>query len=139
MALNAEIEILLTDLTINGAPVAFDYMFYDGHGEPYIVYNQYDKDNSYSTDDDIAGYVSYYDLDIYSTGNYFPIVEEVKRRFKNAGWTWQPRRDSPDFFDKDTGYYHKTVCFAKPVQEVSNGGDESYIAFPIDDVTFPKE
>ena len=28
-------------------------------------------------------------------------------------FTWQPSFDSPDMFEEDTGYYHKTVCFAK--------------------------
>ena len=31
-------------------------------------------------------------------------------------WTWQPNRDGPDLYDVDTGYYHKTICFAKPIQ-----------------------
>lgn len=134
---NAEIELILSDIVLDGTIVALAYMRYLGHGEPYIVYNQYDKDNSYSTDDDIAGYITYYDFDIYAKGNYFPIVEEIKSRLKKAGWTWQPRRDSPDMYDPDTEYYHKTVCFGKPVQE-DGDGDESYIALPIDDVIFPK-
>ena len=35
---------------------------------------------------------------------------------KQSGWTWQPRRDSPDMYEADTGYFHKTICFAYPVQ-----------------------
>ena len=31
---------------------------------------------------------------------------------KNNGFTWQPSRDSRDFYEDDTGYYHKTLCFA---------------------------
>ena len=116
--MNAEIETTLSDLTINGKIVPVAYMYYEGHGEPYVVYMQYDKDNSYSTDDELAGYVTYYDFDVYSQGNYLAIVEEIKSRLKSAGWTWQPRRDSPDMYDPDTKYYHKTICFAKPIQEV---------------------
>lgn len=116
--LNAEIETTLSNLVVNKQAVALAYMYYEGHGEPYVVYMQYDKDNSYSTDDEIAGYVTYYDFDIYSTSNYFAIVDEIKSRLKAAGWTYQPRRDSPDMYDPDTKYYHKTICFAKPIQEV---------------------
>lgn len=116
--MNAAIETTLANLKVNGTLVPVAYMFYEGHGEPYVVYMQYDKDNSYSTDDEIAGYVTYYDFDIYSQGNYLAIVEEIKSRLKSAGWTWQPRRDSPDMYDPDTQYYHKTICFAYPIQEV---------------------
>lgn len=121
--MNEEIERLLGDLIVNDTSVALAYMFYEGHGEPYVVYMQYDKDNSYSTDDEIAGYVTYYDFDIYSQGNYLAIVEEIKSRLKSAGWTWQPRRDSPDMYDNDTQYYHKTICFAYPIQEVDQDQD----------------
>ena len=116
--MNAAIETTLANLTVNGTLVPVAYMVYEGHGEPYVVYMQYDKDNSYSTDDELAGYVTYYDFDIYSQGNYLAILEEVKSKLKKAGWTWQPRRDSPDMYDPDTRYYHKTICFAYPIQEV---------------------
>jgi hypothetical protein len=121
--MNAAIEAILANLIINEILVPVAYMKYEGHGEPYVVYMQYDKDNSYSTDDEIAGYVTYYDFDIYSKGNYLAIVEEIKSRLKSAGWTWQPRRDSPDMYDTDTQYYHKTICFAYPIQEVDQDQD----------------
>lgn len=136
MDLRAEVKLILTDLVVDGNTIAFDYMFYDGHGEDYIVYLQYDKDNSYSTDDEIAGYVEYFDIDIYSQCNYIGIVDEVKKRFKAYGWTYQPRRDSPDMYDPDTRYYHKTLCFARPVQE-DGEVEPGVITPPIDDVSFP--
>ena len=94
--MNAELEVLFNNFTVNGVSIPVELLYYEGHGEPYVVYMQYDKDNSYSTDDEIAGYVTYYDFDIYSQGNYLDIMEEIKSRLKSAGWTWQPRRDSPD-------------------------------------------
>ena len=75
-----------------------------------------DKDNSYSGDNEILGFVDYYDFDIYSKGNYLEVVREVKRLLKENGWTWQPSRDSEDMNETDTGFYHKTLCFAKQVQ-----------------------
>lgn len=116
--MNAQIESLFTNFTVNGVSIPVELLYYEGHGEPYVVYRQYDKDNSYSSDDDISGYVTYYDFDVYSKGNYLAIVEAIKTTLKNAGWTWQPRRDSPDFYEADTGYYHKTLCFAYPIQIV---------------------
>lgn len=114
----SEIKALFADFTVDGEPIAVAMLFYKGHGEPYMVYTQYDTDNSYSADDEIEGYVTYFDFDIYSKGNYLAIVKEVKRKLKSIGWTWQVSRDSPAMFDVDTGYFHKTLCFARPIQEV---------------------
>lgn len=123
--MNEIIENLFTDFTVNGVEIPVAYMFYEGHGEPYVVYLQYDKDNSYSSDDEISGYITYYDFDIYSKGNYLDIVEAIKKILKGAGWTWQPRRDSPDMYETDTGYFHKTICFAYPIQEVESETTEN--------------
>lgn len=117
--MNETIETLFTDFTVNGVKIPVSYLAYEDHGEPYVVYYQYDKDNSYSSEDDISGYVTYYDFDVYSKGNIIPIIEAIKSILKNAGWTWQPRRDSPDFYEPDTEYYHKTICFAYPIQIIN--------------------
>lgn len=116
--MNEQIEQLFTNFKVNGVKIPVALIYYDGHGEPYVVYRQYDKDNSYSSDDEISGYVTYYDFDVYSKGNYLAIVEAIKSILKQAGWTWQPRRDSPDMYEADTGYFHKTICFAYPIQTV---------------------
>ena len=116
--MNEQIEQLFTNFKVNGVSIPVALIYYDGHGEPYVVYRQYDKDNSYSSDDEISGYVTYYDFDVYSKGNFLAIVEAIKSILKQAGWTWQPRRDSPDMYEADTGYFHKTICFAYPIQTV---------------------
>ena len=123
--MNAEIETLFNNFTVNGVSIPVSLLFYEGHGEPYVVYMQYDKDNSYSSEDEISGYVTYYDFEVYSKSNYLAIIEQIKTILKGAGWTWQPRRDSPDFFDKDTGYFHKTICFAYPIQIVDTIDDNT--------------
>ena len=121
--MNAEIEILFKNFKVDNISIPVSFMDYQGHDEPYIVYRQYDQDNSYSTDDEISGYITYYDFDVYGKGNILPIIEAVKSKMKGAGWTWQPRRDSPFMFETDTRYFHKTICFAYPIQiveEVNN-------------------
>ena len=117
--MNDEIEVLFNDFTVNGVSIPVSYMVYEGHGEPYVVYFQYDKDNSYSSDDEISGYVTYYDFDVYSKGNYLAIAEAIKSILKKAGWTWQPSRDSSDMYEADTGYFHKTLCFSYPIQIIN--------------------
>lgn len=110
--MNELIQTIFQDFTVNGVSIPVKFLFYEGHGEPYITYMQTDADNSISGDDDLIGYVDFYDFDVYSKGNYFPIIERAKQLLKENGFVWQPSRSSGDFYETDTGYYHKTLCFA---------------------------
>lgn len=110
--MNELIETLFKDFTVDGVSVPVSFLFYEGHGEPYITYMQTDADSSYSGDDELLGYADYYDFDIYSKGDYTNIVKSVKALLKANDFVWQPSRTSPDMYETDTGYYHKTLCFA---------------------------
>lgn len=110
--LNAEIERVLNNQTTGlGVPVAF--MFYDGNAETYVTYMQLDKDNVLAGDDAILGCVQYYDFDVYSKSNYLTVVTNLINKLTAAGWTYQPSRDGPDLYERDTKYFHKTICLAK--------------------------
>lgn len=110
--MNELIETIFANFTVDDVTIPVSYMFYEGHGEPYVVYMQQDADGSLSGDDDLIGYVDYYDFDVYSKGNYFKIVEEIKKILKNNGFVWQVSRSSADMYETETGYYHKTLNFA---------------------------
>ena len=110
--MNELIESILADFTVEGVKIPVAYMFYEGHGEPFIVYMQQDADNTLSGDDDLLAYVDYYDFDVYDKGNYHAIVKELKRILKENGFVWQPSRSSADMYETDTKYYHKTLNFA---------------------------
>lgn len=110
--MNELIEQIFENFTVDGVKIPVSFMFYEGHGEPYITYMNEDADNSFSGDDELLGYVLYYDFDVYSTGNFFNIIESIKEKLKENGFVWQPSRSSQDFFEVDTGYYHKTLNFA---------------------------
>ena len=110
--MNELIETIFANFTVDDVPVPVKYMYYEGHGEPYVVYMQQDADGSFSGDDDLLGYVDYYDFDVYAKGNYFNIVEAIKAKLKEHGFVWQVSRTSQDFFEVETGYYHKTLNFA---------------------------
>lgn len=114
--MNEEIETIFKDFTVNGIEVPVVFLEYLGHNNTYITYMETDKDNSYSADNDLLGYIIYYDFDIYSKSNYFNLIEEVKKLMKRNNWSWQPSRDSQDIYEKNTGFYHKTLCFAKEIQ-----------------------
>ena len=110
--MNELIETIFANFTVDDVAIPVSYMFYEGHGEPYVVYMQQDADKSLSGDDELMGYVDYYDFDVYAKGNYQPIVESVKALLKANGFVWQPSRSSQDMYETDTQYYHKTLNFA---------------------------
>lgn len=110
--MNRVIQNIFKDFNVNGVDIPVSFLRYNGNSETYITYMESDKDNSFSGDDNIVGYVVYYDFDIYSKSNYLEIMEQLKELLKANGWTWQPSRDSSDLYEDDTGYFHKTLCFA---------------------------
>ncbi len=105
--MNELIERIFSNFIV---PVSF--LRYDGNATAYVTYQQTDIDNTLSADDALINYVDYYDFDIYSKGNYFPIIEGVKNILTDNGFRWMPTRSSGDLYEDDTGYYHKTLCFA---------------------------
>jgi hypothetical protein len=112
--MNGLIERLFDGFEVGGVEIPVSFLRYEGHGEPYVTYMQEDADRSLSGDDGYIGYVAFYDFDVYSKGNYFPIIKELKRVLTENGFVWQPSRSGGDFYETDTGYYHRTVSFAIP-------------------------
>lgn len=118
--MNELIETLFQGFEVDGNQIPVAFLQYDGHGDPYITYMQSGAGGSYSGDDDLLGYVDYYDVDIYSKGNFFPIIAAVKRIMKQGGFFFEPSRTGPDMYETDTGYYHKTLCFGIHRQELED-------------------
>ena len=114
--MNAEIETIFDEFTVDDVEIPVAFMFYDGDEESWIVYSNVDNYHSYSGDDDLLGYVTYYDFEIYSKGNFMNIIKAVKALMLENGWSFQPSRSSQENYDRDTRVYSKTLCFAKPIQ-----------------------
>lgn len=110
--MNSLIEKIFADFKVNDKNIPVSFLKYDGKKETYITYQSIDTTGVLSGDDEILGYIDYYDFDIYSKGNYLEIVREIKKILKANGFMWQPSMSSGDMFEDDTGYYHKTLCFA---------------------------
>ena len=110
--MNELIETIFNNFKVDGVEIPVAFLKYEGHDEPYITYQQTDIDNSYSGDDDLLGYVYYYDFDIYSKSDYTNIIRSVKQLLKANNFEWQPSQSSADMYENDTGYYHKTLSFA---------------------------
>ena len=110
--MNSLIETIFNDFQVDEKTIPVSFLRYEGNATTYITYQQIDMDNSFSGDNKLLGYIDYYDFDIYSKGNYLNVMESVKSILKANGFTWQPSRSSSDMYEDDTGYYHKTLCFA---------------------------
>lgn len=116
MMMNAEIEEIFKGFKVDSVKIPLAYMFYEGKASSYIVYSCVDMDNSYSGDDKLLGYVTYYDFEINSNGNYFEIVRAVINLMEENGWQFEPSLSSADQYNRDTKTYSKTLCFAKHIQ-----------------------
>jgi hypothetical protein len=110
--MNSLIEKIFASFKVNNKSIPVSFLNYNGKATTYITYQSISNSGTLSGDDEIIGYIDYYDFDIYSKGNYFNIVKEVKKIMKANGFVWQPSMSSEDMYEEDTGYYHKTLCFA---------------------------
>ena len=110
--MNSKIQEIFKDFKVNGKAVPVAFLRYNGASNTYITYMETSAEEALSADDKMTDFVSYYDFDIYSKGNYFPIVEKVKELLEANDFIWQPSNSSEDMYEDDTGFYHKTLNFA---------------------------
>lgn len=106
------IKSIFQNFTVDNVQIPVKLLYYKGHGEPYVIFLHEDSDNSFAGDDNLLGYVEYYDFDVYSTGNIEKIIERIKELLTANGFVYQPARSGSDMYEVDTGYYHKTLNFA---------------------------
>lgn len=110
--MNEIIQAAFNGFTVEKVEIPVKYLHYMGHGEPYVTYTPTSNGSVFSADDTIQNYVTYYDFDIYSKGNYYAIAEAIKNILLANNFSYVPSQDSPEMYEPDTGYYHKTLCFA---------------------------
>ena len=121
--MNELIENIFKNFTVENVEIPVEFLNYTGHKTTYITYNNISTGDTFYTDNDLTNYVEYYDFDIYSKGNYLKIIESVKELLEQNGFEWQPSMTSSDLYEEDTGYFHKTLCFAyvRSKEELNNG------------------
>lgn len=110
--MNEIIQAAFNGFTVDNVEIPVKYLHYMGHGEPYVTYTPTNNGEVFSADDQIQNYITYYDFDIYSKGNYYAIAEAIKAIMRANNFSYVPSQDSPEMYETDTGYYHKTLCFA---------------------------
>ena len=84
--MNSLIEKTLKGFTVNGKEIPVKFLRYNGNEETYITYMETDAESALHGDDELLNYVEYYDFDIYTKGNYKPIVKALKALIESAGW-----------------------------------------------------
>ena len=94
--MNSLIERIFKDFEVDGKAIPVSLIQYNGKADTYIVYSQVDAEDALDGDDELIGYIDYYDIDIYS------------KLDKSSG----------DMYNTDTKFYHKTLNFAIPRMEV---------------------
>lgn len=110
--MNEIIQRAFEGFALNGVEIPVKYLYYMGHGEPYITYTPTSNGAVFSAEDQIQNYVTYYDFDIYSKENYYAIEAGVKAIMQANNFMYVPSQDSAEMYEPDTGYYHKTLCFS---------------------------
>lgn len=120
--MNKQLETVFKNFEVDNERIPVAFLHYRGKETSYITYEEVQNDTTFDADDELQAYVTYYDFDIYSKSNYLNIVESVKEILKANGWRWQPSMSSQDLYEEDTGYYHKTLCFAFIKNEEVNNG-----------------
>ena len=117
--MNSIIEKTLSDFTVNGKKIPVKFLRYNGNEETYIKYMETDAESALHGDDELLNYIEYYDFDIYTKGNYRPIIKALNGLLTGVGFMWEPDRSSADMYEDDTKYYHKTLCFS--IERSNNG------------------
>jgi hypothetical protein len=110
--MNELIERIFKNFTVEGVEIPVEFLRYTGHNTTYITYMEHMIDTEYYSDDELTNYIDYYDFDIFSKGNYIKVIESMKVLLEQNGFKWKPSMTSADMYEDDTGYFHKTLCFA---------------------------
>lgn len=103
MSLN---QLILNTLADIGAPVAFQN--YTGNESTYIRFFEYDQGAELEADDEEIYTGHYVHLDIFSPGNYLPLVKVVKRKMKQAGFV---KNAETEMYEEETKLFHKVLRF----------------------------
>ena len=109
--MNEEIEKIFKNFTVDEIKIPIAFIRYTGKKETYITYQSIGNNPVLSSDDNTKYSSDTIDIDIYTKGNYLKIMKEIKNKMLANDFVWV--EDSPDMFETDTGYYHKTISFAK--------------------------
>lgn len=104
MSLN---KLIMDTLTPLGVPVQF--MRYDSTADTYIVFLEYNQAPWLSADDEEKWTKHFFQVDLFSSGNYLTLVKKIKKEMKQAGFG---RMFESETYDDDMKKFRKILRFS---------------------------
>lgn len=99
-------KLIIDVLKPLGVPIAFQK--YSGKSSTYVTFHEYLASGE-AFDDDHESYTGHYiQVDVWSKEDYDLIVKNIKTTLLESGFK---RLDEADFYETDTGLYHKGLRF----------------------------
>ena len=120
MTTNEKIASLLGGLEIDNVQVPVAQGFYFGSEEIYVTYNLIGRSVPLCADDGFAEVEELIDFDIYSKGDLVKVENAIKPLLEAGDFEWRPSQSSGDLYEHDTGYHHRTLCFAHLTEQEEN-------------------
>ena len=99
-------KLVLDSLASVGVPVSFQK--YTGKDSTYITFHEYLQNGEDFSEDQESHTGHYIQIDIWSKSDYTALVATVKSLALAAGFH---RLNEADFYEPDTGLYHKGIKF----------------------------
>ena len=84
-------------------------MNYNNTASTYIVFTEYNQASFLNADDDEQFTKHFYQVDVFSNGNYLELVKDVKRLMKQAGFG---RMFESETYDEDMKKFRKIIRFS---------------------------
>jgi hypothetical protein len=99
-------QLIIDTLSPLNVPVSF--ATYKNSAETYIVFLEYNQAPRLNADDEEILTKHFYQVDVFSSGNYTQLVQDVKRLMKEAGFG---RMFESETYDTDMKKYRKIFRF----------------------------
>ncbi len=110
--MNEDIEkIFKGSLKISNKSIPVAFMDYSGKSEDFIVYYNDGNTPFFSSENDVEYSKNSVVFNVYTKGNYLPIVSKIKEIMKQNDYDWMG--DDGDLYEPDTKYHHFVVTFEK--------------------------
>lgn len=110
--MNEDIEkIFKGKITIDDKDIPIVFMDYTGNSDDYVVYYNDGATPVHNCDDEPIYSRCEIEFNVYTKGNYLSIVQEIKNKLKENGYSWL--NDDGDLYEKDTKYHHFVSTFEK--------------------------
>lgn len=106
--MNSEVKSILDKLGVTNA-----LMYYEGSENTFVIYSPSGENVGVAGDDLPVEYVTRWDIDLYSDGDYVALAHQIRDAFVAAGWCYNGA--GVDTYDEATKLYHRLLEFEREV------------------------